>query len=366
MILCDKSLRKVVGGANPMVIGANPANIQPASIDLSLGGKVFAMKSAALPRNNEKVRDLAKQFKRYDFELDEKRTNVLERGVCYLVELAESLELPNSYLAVTSPKSSTGRSDVFVRVLSDGTPCYDQTVRGYKGPLWAEVTSLSFNVRVSRGLSLTQMRIRGEGDEVLSRTKLSQEQAACGIILSSDGRPLRNNEVVYGNGGIQLHVDLARSIVGFEAVDLSTEELDLSASNAHDPRVFWRPIKQPASGYLVLIPGHFYLLCTRERIRIPSSLVGQVLSTSAASGEFRTHYAGFFDPGFGGEKGTVAVLEVRARDVPFRIVDGQPICVMEFELVDELPERLYDGHYSGKTGPSLSKHFQDRFEVWED
>ncbi len=366
MVMPCQHLEDAVCGRMP-ILASDPANpvrhsqIQTASIDLRLGTVAYAMWSAALP-HGEAVTELIARFQQYSFDLHPEKTNVLEKGKTYLVPLMESCQFPDGIFAHFSPKSSTGRCDVFIRVIGDRHPRYDRTRPGYRGPLYAEITPLSFNVSVRAGLELTQARIRTPKTETLDREAITLLHSKEGIAFGANGEPLDYGKLRIEDDCVFLHVDLQRDVVGFSASDTVTRNLDLT-KGGHNPREFWHPVPRPANGQLVLVPGKFYLLATKERMRIPSACCGEILPLELTTGEFRPHYAGFFDNGFGGDHGTNGVLELRIRDVPFRVVDGQPICAMRFEKTSETPARLYSGNYR-KAGPSLSKHFADRYEAW--
>jgi dCTP deaminase len=350
--------------------------IQPASIDARLGSRVYRMKSSALPGPNETVMQLIDKYCMYEFELKEDEGRVLEVGACYIIPLMEGIAPSWTYSTMFSPKSSIGRCDVFVRVLSDYSPYYDKTAIGYDGNFYLEIIPLSFNVVVYSGLSMTQFRIQDRYNDQLSSEQLrfSHELALkCnkenGIIFNKNKKPLSMEELPVSGGRLYFHLDLDRTVVGFEAKSSPTEVLDLGKKNHHKFEDFWTPIKRPKNGALVLTPGNFYLLPTAEKVKIPQELCAEVVPYEISTGEFRTHYAGFFDNGFGGETGTTAVLEVRVRDAPFRVINMQPICSMEFFRTEGVPSLLYGSDagssYTG-TGPSLSKHFKDRESVWEE
>jgi len=228
------------------------------------------------------------------------------------------------------------------------------------------MTPLSFNMKVTPGLEMTQFRVRA-GKCLLSNERLAMLHSKHGVLHAKDGRVLKSDEVEIFENSFFFHIDLDRDIVGFEAKANPTLCLDLSKKEHYEVDDFWLPIPRPKNGEIVLTPGRFYLLTTKERVRIPKECCAEVVTYDISSGEFRTHYAGFFDNNFGGEEGTHVVLEVRARDVPQRLYDGQRVCRMEFEETMEIPDKLYGAdsgsHYSG-SGPSLSKHFKDREIVW--
>lgn len=362
MILPAQELKKLAFGAHPAVYAnGDPISedqIQPASIDCRFGDRAYRMATAMTPRSGETVRMLIEKYAQEEIAITE--GTVLKAGECYIIPLRESLKLPLEFCAVFSPKSSTGRMDVFVRVISDGNPQYDAVPAGYTGDLWLEVAPLTFPVGIAPGLSLTQMRIRSAAKPVaLSNDALRLVHAEFGLVYENNGTPIR--EACIKNDSLYLHADLSsRKRVGFRAKKNVATPVDLFKKYHYDVSDFWEPIDRPANGELILEPGEFYLLASKERVRIPPPYAGEVVTYDISSGEFRTHYAGFFDNGFGGTQGTNAVLEVRAHDVPFRLCDGQPICRMIFEETMGVPEKMYGAglgsHYTG-AGPLLSKHF---------
>ncbi len=368
MVLPRQHLLSIAFGENPMLIGFERKQVQIVSVDPRLGDKVHVTKCAGLPMAGETVEKLIERNKRYKFTMRPRETYPLHKGVCHIIPLKGELALSPDFRAVFSPKSSTGRCDVFVRVLTNGCPHYDRTTFGYQGPMYLEVVPLSFDIEVAMGLELTQFRVQG-----VTRRSLTSEEIAClhskfGILRDKEGVPLPNECIRLSdgdsNGGLYYHVDLDRDIVGFEARRSAVESINLTTKDSHNPEDFWTPIPRPSGGKLVLVPGAFYLLATKERTFIPPSVCGQILPYDISAGEFRPHYAGFFDPGFGGEGGTVGVLEVRSRDMPFSLTHGQIVCRMDFEWADETPDQLYSGHYTDPR-PSLSKHFSRRHKVWD-
>lgn len=369
MVFSYQSLKSVSCGSQPMIHYGDRASfderqIQPASIDCTLGDKVYTMCSSALPGSSEAVQDLIEGYKSYSFDLTPGMEGHLHKGVCHIIPLREKLSLAEEFFAVFSPKSSIGRCDVFVRVLTDYYQGYDQTIAGYSGDLYLEILPLSFNLKLSDLLSLTQLRIKSLGEQPLSDAEIAKLHSEYAIVFHKEGAPLSNKELSLDNG-LYFHVDLDREIVGFEAHGTAAADIHLSMIEAHDPDDFWRPIYRPKNGSLILDPGKFYLLATKERIKIPPTCCGEIVPYDVNTGEFRSHYAGFFDNGFGSEKGTTGVLEVRVREVPLRITDGQRICKMRFEKTDEIPEILYEGNYSTK-GASLSKYFKDKDVFWKE
>lgn len=365
LVLGERDIAALIYGKVPAITssapnGINQDQVQPASLDLTLGRKVYGIGSASLPNANSKVADLLKN-RQYEFELDWEEPGFLHSRFTYIIEINERVTLPQMLSAKFSPKSSTGRTDVFVRLLADGVPRYDSLPAGYSGNLYLEVTPLSFNVNIKPGLSLIQMRLRN-GDARLKSDEIAIAHSLNGILFNKDGSPVPINDLKCSDHGVYLHVDLDRDVVGFVSRLDHEYPLTLYETGTHDPLDFWEPIMRPRRGGLVLNPDRFYLLPTKERVSIHHGICGDIAPYEATTGEFRTHYAGFFDPGFGREGGITGVLEVRGREVPHRLFDGHPICLMNFEWASP-KGKAYEGHYQNP-GPSLSKHFKDRYEVW--
>jgi len=343
-----------------------PELVQPASLDLRLGEVAWRLRCSFLPDSNstieEKLRDLA-----FD-PIDLTRGALLERNRPYLVPLVEELDLPDSVRGRTNPKSSTGRVDVFTRVITDRNKRFDEIVPGYSGKLWLEVVPRSFAVRVERGLSLNQLRLVA-GDVALGDRDIREAAGGDLPLLYVDGAAVPAERLPLANG-LFLSLDLRPRTdrpAGFRAKKTS-RPVDLARIRHYDWRDYWDPVIPESSGRVVLEPEEFYLLLSAEGVCIPPTLAAEMAAYDPTAGELRTHYAGFFDPGFGhdprGERhGSRAALEVRARDVPFMVDDGQPVCKLVFERVDRPPEVLYgDGLRSNYQGQEtmLSKHFTDQ------
>lgn len=360
-------------GRSPEIRGVRERDqIRFESIDCRLEDRVYRMLSSALPRKTETIRQLIESYCMYSFRLSD-NDKVLESGKPYIIPLRESLAPSLVYSAYFSPKSSTGRCFTFVRVLSDRNSFYDRIPQGYKGKLYLEVTPLPFTISLRAGVDLVQMRIRDQFDDRLTseyihlahKTALRCKVAG-GVVFSKEKKPMHSNELNVHNNRLYFTLDLDRRIAGFVAKESCIQKLDWSRTD-HNPLDFWDPIVRPADGQLILKPGRFYLLCTKERVKIPPDLCGSVVDYETGSGEFRTHFASFFAPGFGGETGTPIVLEVRGLDAPFRLVDNQTICCMEFHRIRGIPSLLNGGRESYYDGAvSLSKHFKDRKEIWEE
>ncbi len=325
------------------------SQLQPASLDLRLGERAFRLRCSFLPGDEP----VAAKLERYAMgsELDLRDGAILERNVPYLIPLEESLHLPDDIRAKANPKSSIGRLDVFTRVITDHGSRFDEIRRGYEGKLYLEVFSRTFTIKIQSGQALNQLRLI-EGSSRLGDDEIRQREIVVG------GVP------VDVDGGLFLSLDLRgdeSGLVGYRA-RRNSELLDLSQRGL-DPDLFWEPVTpEKGAARLVLEPEEFYLLISREAVAIPPDLAAEMNAYDPTSGELRTHYAGFFDPGFGfgSPSGARAVLEVRAHDVPFVVEDGQRICTLGFERMREAPEILYGqdigSNYQAQT-TYLSKYF---------
>ena len=340
--------------------------IQPASIDCTLGNRVHRVTSSFLPMPGEKISDILKAKTLYDFELVP--GSILEPNACYVVPLQESLKIPKGFQAYSNPKSSIGRIDVFVRLLTDGNSQFDVVPEGYEGDLFLEIIPLTFVIAAAPGIALNQIRFRKTDAFFCTNDELRAVHEMEGLVFDIEG--VRIKEPIIRNNALFLTADLQnREVVGFRAKHNATDAIDLTKKNFYDPERFWDQIKKPADGELVLVPGDFYLLGSNERISVPPDYSAEMASYNPQSGELRAHYAGFFDSGFGfhdGEAsgGTTAVLEVRAHNVPFRLTHGQEICQFAYEKMITRPEKIYgksiNSNYIG-TAPKLPKFFKN---VW--
>jgi dCTP deaminase len=338
-------------------------NIQPASLDLRLGERALRIRCSFLPGADSVERKLK------DYVLDEidLRSDgaMLEARCPYLIELKERLDLPAGLRGKANPKSSTGRIDVFTRVITDYSDRFDEVAPGYQGPLYLEVVPLSFAIRVKEDLTLNQLRLSmGRpwlSDDEVRATHLGQP------ILYSGGEPVPVDDLVLSNGlflGLDLHGDEAGR-VGHSTRD-SAPLLDLTTGAEVDPTPFWDPVFREEGDRLVLSPRRFYLLMSHESVSIPPDLAAEMTAYDPTSGELRTHYAGFFDPGFGfdptgGFRGSRAALEVRAHDVPFMVENGQAVCKLTFERMLEEPTSLYGsgiGSSYQQQEETLSRYFR--------
>ncbi len=340
-------------------------NVQPASLDLRLGEVAYRIRCSFLPDRQT----VERRLKDYIIdELDLRRDGVvLETKRPYLIPLKERLALPPGVRGKANPKSSTGRIDVFTRVITDESYRFDEIADGYEGPLYLEVVPLSFPVRVREDLTLNQLRLsagRAELDDDAVRAFHRSQP-----LLYDKGKPVSNAKLALG-GGLFLGLDLrgdARGHVGYRARD-NAPLLDVAKSAAApvDAEPFWESVRHEDGDRVVLTPQRFYLLMSNEAVCIPPTLASEMTAYDPTSGELRTHYAGFFDPGFGYDPdhefaGSRAALEVRAHDVPFMIEHGQRVCKLTFEQMLEAPARLYGqgiGSNYQRQDETLSKHIR--------
>jgi dCTP deaminase len=334
------------------------SQIQPASLDLRLGTHCHRIRTGFLPERCT-VEERLEELTLFRFELGEGA--VLERGHCYLVPLLEHVDLPPGLHAQSNPKSSTGRLDIFTRLLADHTDRFETVPKGYRGPLYLEVVPRSFSIRLKTGLALNQLRF-AEGQARIEGEELFQLHQESPLLFDDSGRPIDIPRKAVDSGltmGIALAPDEEiGDIIGWRARRY-TDVLDLSREKAYEPLDFFEPIHAPRDGRLIVEPEEFYIFASKERVRVPPHLAAVMAPYDVGIGELRTNYAGFFDNGFGEPRGTRAVLEVRPHDVPFLVEDGQAFFKLDFFHCLDIPERLYglDGsHYQGQA-LKLSKHF---------
>lgn len=315
--------REAIGSLTPF----DKDQVQPASLDLRLGERAWRVRASFLPRHRrvmERLPDVAMH------QLDLTQGAVLERGCVYIAEVQERLALPPGVAARGNPKSSTGRVDVFVRLLTDYSAAYDDVAEGYAGKLYVEIAPQTFSVLVRPGTRLNQLRLK-RGQPAVLQTR-------------------------------NVGVDLSTGLVGFRG-RRHAGVVDLDREDGHDPRDYWEVLEAP-KGELLLDPNEFYILVSKDDIEIPALEAAEMTPIDPAVGEFRVHYAGFFDPGFGsaetGSVGSKGVLEVRSHETPFLLEDGQTVARLVYEPLTDRPTRLYgeDGSHYLRQGLKLSKHFR--------
>jgi dCTP deaminase len=357
-VLPAQSLRALTEtGAIRLSVPLGERQLQPASLDLRLGAVAHRVRASFLPGPGNKVRTVLDSLLLHTFDLT--KGAVLETGCVYIVPLLESLELPADLAGSANPKSSTGRLDVFTRVIADGATAFDQIAAGYAGPLYAEICPQTFPVVVHQGSTLSQLRLRRGIAQISDEALRVLHEEAC---LVSGG-------VDDIEGGIALSVDLigdAKGLVGYRA-KRHTGLVDVNVSGACAIADYWEPIFADNSGNrrLILDPDQFYILASKEAVHVPPMYAAEMMPFNPLVGEFRVHYAGFMDPGFGhapaGGSGARVVLEVRSHKVPFVLGDGQIIGRLIYERLTEVPEMLYGrdlgSNYQGQA-LKLSKHFK--------
>jgi dCTP deaminase len=330
--------------------------VQPASLDLRLGARCWRMRASFLPGQDGLVQDRIEAYSLHEIDLS--GGAVLETGCVYVAELQEGLALPADVAAAANPKSSTGRLDVFTRVITDGAGAFDTIAPGYTGPLFAEISPRTFPVLVRSGSRLSQIRFR-RGQPRIDDATLKALHARSKLV---------DQDKALIQDGVTFSVDLsgfdAQGIVGYRG-KRHTGLVDVDRVGVYDVADYWEPIYLGPRRELVLDPNEFYILASKEAVHVPPDHAAEMMPFDAVMGEFRVHYAGFFDPGFGhaaaGGAGARGVLEVRSRDVPFILEDGQVVGRLIYERMVETPQALYGTSLSSNyqaQGLKLSKHFK--------
>jgi len=363
-ILPSQEIRELIAGgrilASPSI---EEAHIQPASLDLRLGDIAHRVQASFLPGPNNTVESKIKDLRMA--RLDLTGNTVLEKDCVYIVPLLEELNLPEGISGKANPKSTTGRLDIFTRLITDYGVEFDRVPPGYKGKLYAEIVTRTFTVRVKAGMRLSQLRfVRGNPDtRDGALRKLDIEE---NLVYMDEDSPVRATL----DRGLRITVSLEASepgeIIAYRAKhNAPVVELDKINHYPHGP--FWETIYQAADNGLILHPGDFYILASRERVCVPAEFAGEMVPFDPSDGEFRIHYAGFFDPGFGygtsDIKGTRAVLEVRAHDVPFLMEHGQLVGRLTYMPLLSRPDKIYGtdiGSSYQQQALTLSKQFRKR------
>jgi dCTP deaminase len=341
------------------------SQVQPSSIDLRLGREAYRVKASFLRGRSATLLTKVHELLDSKIDLTLPMPPLLERGVVYIIPLLERLMLPDDVQGVANPKSTTGRLDIFTRLITQCGDEFDRVPRGYIGELFVEVVSGTFPIRLRTGMALNQLRfVRGNpapvGEESLR--KLAKENR---IIYDADDASLKD----YINGGAMITVDLegngCSDIVAYKAKQ-DPRPIELDKINYYDRAEFWEAIPRPRCGHLVLEPGGFYLLASKKKVRVPPDHAAEMAAYDPSMGEFRVHYAGFFDPGFGyGMKGeilgTKAVLEVRAYQMPILLEDNHLVGKLKYYRMASIPDRVYGssiGSSYQQQGLALSKQFK--------
>jgi len=346
--------------------------IQPASIDLRLGIKAWRVPASFLPGKGNKVSSRLKDLAMHEFSLIDGA--VLECGCVYIVKLLENVSLTDNLTGIANPKSSTGRLDVFTRLIVDGAMEFEEVPAGYQGPLYAEISPRTFSVLVRTGSRLNQLRLR-RGQSFTSDKEMEILQEHVGLVRNQDNINLLDKI----KNGVPLSVDLIgeNGLIGYKARKHSML-IDIDKPNHYKRELFWEKItvedllyqggdyqNKNNQGSLILSPDAFYILASKEYVSVPSKYAAEMRAYDTKVGEFRAHYAGFFDPGFGltelGASKTKAVLEVRSHDVPFLIEQDQTVCRLVYEPMANVPSILYGESGSSNNyqaqGLKLAKHF---------
>ena len=354
-------VKLISGGRINAAMAIDDTQIQPASLDLRLGATAWRVRASFLPGKGSSVSAKIERLMMHRIDLTQ--PTVFEKGCVYIAELMEDLRLPADISGKSNPKSTTGRLDIFTRLIADGGTEFESVPEGYRGKLYLEIVPRTFSVLAQQGTRLNQMRFV-RGNPPPSDQKLDELHSLDSLVYSDNDTPM----AAIVNDGLWISVDLegdpSGGIVGYRAKQ-HAPLIDLNRVNYYDALEFWEPLRSEAHRSLVLNPDYFYILISRERIRIPPSFAASMVPYDPAVGEFRIHYAGFFDPGFGygnnDVNGARAVLEVRSHEVPFLIEHGQGVGRLIYERLLGKPERLYGvniGSNYQAQGLKLSKQFK--------
>jgi dCTP deaminase len=362
-LLPAQALRAMVGPGREIqaLEEIEPAQIQPASLDLRLGANAWRVRASFLPGPGARVRDKIEALAMHRFALDEQGA-ALEKGCVYIVELCEHLALKSRTSAIANPKSSIGRIDVFTRLITDQGIEFDRVRPNYHGPLYAEISPRTFSILVRKGDRLNQLRIK-RGSPLSSDDAMRRLHERDGLVEPE----IESHEI---RRGVPVSIDLAGdgagAVIGYRARK-HAGLIDLRRLDHYPVEDFWHPLYASRDRTLVLDPDEFYILASKEAVKVPPDHAAEMLAYDTSMGEFRVHYAGFFDPGFGHAElraeGTRAVLEVRSHEVPFVLEDGQRVGRLIYERLIARPDRLYGsaiGSSYQRQGLRLSKHFRQR------
>lgn len=336
-----------------------PGQLQPASLDLRLGPKAYRVQASFLPGAAATVAEKIEEYSMHEFDLG--AGAVLEKDCVYIVKLEERIKLPHGMEGLANPKSSTGRLDIFTRLIVDNATEFDRIRGPYHGPLYAEIVPRTFSILVRRGSRLCQLRLK-RGVPRMPNREMHRLQEKIPLVDGPSDAAIREDRIA-------VTLDLDAGVAGFRA-RRHTGVIDVDRRDDYRPEDFWEPVA-PRAGGLVLDPHDFYILATRERVRIPPQVAAEMVAYDTVVGEFRVHYAGFFDPGFGYDDssghgpGARAVLEVRSYNVPFVLEHGRIIGWLRFEKLAALPDRLYGGAV-GSSYQDQGLKLGKQFRAWPD
>ena len=333
-----------------------PGSIQPASIDLRLSKYAYEVRSSFLSKNN-KVKDVLKEY--MIKKIDINNGYLFKKNKTYIVEIEENLNLDINISGKCNPKSSTGRLDIFCRVITDFNSEFEVIKNGYKGKIYLEITSKTFNVVLFKGDKLNQLRLRNKKTLYLNDTSLCNLNKKIPLIYDKNSNSI--NPIIKNGIKISADIDTKESIVCYKAKK-NSPKIIFNKINYYNIKEFWIPIKKDRNKSIIIEPNEFYILKSKEKICIPSNLAAEMIPYDTNMGEFRVHYAGFFDPGFGlNNFGSHAVLEIKTHEVPFAISDDQNVARLIFEKLAHKPDKIYgyeiNSNYQNQE-LKLSKNFK--------
>jgi len=367
-VLSDGEIKRLIESG--IIKSGEPIDLEKqlssSTLDLRLGNIGYRVAGSVLPKKGEKVEDMAKRFNEdfYTFDMNNPMDcqYFLEPGCTYVFELDEGLNLPNSIKAKANPKSSIGRLDVLVKLLCDGNETYDYVPAGYKGPLYIEICPLTFPIKLRKGSRFCQLRLYSNhsfSDFTADRTELDMLHKEYGLIFDKKGKKIKNP--MFDENSLKLSVDLDDKVVAYRA-KRNPKAVDVDKSGHYKLEDFWDVIKRKRDRSLIISPDEFYILKSKERIRVPLSYATEIVAQDETLGEWRVHYAGYVHPGFGygkkGEvKGTHLIFEVKARDAPAILRDGRVLAKVFFQKMREEPVKPYNEGYQ-KQLLMVSRHFK--------
>lgn len=338
-------------------------SFQPASVDLSVSEEIYRIKGSILPRHGESIRELLKEVRYFQHNI----ANPLEPGATYLCKIREKVRLPKEFYGYANPKSSTGRNNIHVRLVADSGPRYDTITRGFSGELWLMVSSKNFLLQLSPGDRLSQLRVFNS-DTRLQESEMMDVYEKEKLLWRRNGEMLKHEKLKISDhdGSLILTINLnTHDVIGYRARPRGQSPVLVFNRRDHSVSDFFIPIERLKNNTVVLENGQFYIFCTSEWVRVPVGFAAEMAAMDEHSGEFRSHYAGFIDPGWGyGRNGKIKGLPLVIEVVPFDdnliVRSGQPICKLKYEKVRKIPEVVYGetgSHYTSQTNALLSKHF---------